>query len=460
MKILRFTILLTLLLCISIGLFAGGFALSGVGSRATSMGGAFRGMADDATAMYWNPAGLAFLKNNEVSVGATVIQPNSTWRNTAPLPGFTMSEISAANKMKAFPNLFGVYAESKSAVMGLGFYVPYGLGATWDAYTLPTTMPGIPAGATLDWSPNFPEDEMSSSVSVMDLHPTIAYKLADNLSFGLGISAMYGTIDLSQLKPSSTSSYYVPTTFDMSGKGFGIGGNAGIMYKPLENLSLGFNGRFPSNIQMDGDAEILLWLNNFANFNVWGGANPAFLVPQTYGGTANIEATLKLPGELGIGASYKVMPNLTVNLDYAYTMWKRLDMITVTMAEGDSIVILAGHPMQSVVKSTDLTFNWENTSRISLGAEYKLGCNALRAGLYYDQSPIPEETQLPTLSDIGNKISANLGFGREFGNLTLDINGQFVTMPERTITTQTATNMVGVYNASTISGNINIGYKF
>src|SRR5690242_5810640 len=38
---------------------AGGFEGPGIGSRATGMGGAFIGLADDWTAIYWNPAGLA-----------------------------------------------------------------------------------------------------------------------------------------------------------------------------------------------------------------------------------------------------------------------------------------------------------------------------------------------------------------------------------------------------------------
>ena len=40
---------------------AGGFEGPGLGARAESMGGAFIGVADDWTAIYWNPAGLAQL---------------------------------------------------------------------------------------------------------------------------------------------------------------------------------------------------------------------------------------------------------------------------------------------------------------------------------------------------------------------------------------------------------------
>jgi hypothetical protein len=46
--------------------YAGEFLKLGVGARALGMGGAFVSLADDATAMYWNPAGLAFARRRQV----------------------------------------------------------------------------------------------------------------------------------------------------------------------------------------------------------------------------------------------------------------------------------------------------------------------------------------------------------------------------------------------------------
>jgi hypothetical protein len=48
--------------------YAGEFLRIGVGPRALGMGGAFVAVADDVTAAYWNPAGLAFLPNRVASV--------------------------------------------------------------------------------------------------------------------------------------------------------------------------------------------------------------------------------------------------------------------------------------------------------------------------------------------------------------------------------------------------------
>lgn len=46
--------------------YAGEFLKLGVGARALGMGGAFVSVADDASAIYWNPAGLTFLQRGQV----------------------------------------------------------------------------------------------------------------------------------------------------------------------------------------------------------------------------------------------------------------------------------------------------------------------------------------------------------------------------------------------------------
>lgn len=50
---------------------AGAFLRMGVGARALGMGGAFTAIADDATAAYWNPAGLTKIENNEATFSYT-----------------------------------------------------------------------------------------------------------------------------------------------------------------------------------------------------------------------------------------------------------------------------------------------------------------------------------------------------------------------------------------------------
>lgn len=421
MKLLRYTVLLTILFSLSISLHAGGFALSGVGSRATAMGGAYRGLSNDATAMFWNPAGLAFQDGNMVDLGGTFIMPSAKWTNpnhpttTSFRPGETESE----KALKAFPNAFLTMAKHPKLKYGLGVFVPYGLGSTWDLYETPP----LP-----NWA-DFPENEMSSSIAVIDVHPSVAYQIMPNLAAGAGISLMYGTIDLAKIGASSVPTAALATT-DISGKGIGFGANIGIMYKPTVCMSVGLTGKLPSSISMEGDTEVMNY----------------FLAGAPAGATFDTETTLKLPAEIGFGISNTRIPNLTINLDYAYTMWSRLDKVDLELAG---------------VGTSTLLFDWKDTSRISFGAEYAMGCNDIRLGAYWDQTPIPEETQTPTLSDIGDKISANLGWGRKFGKIGVDANFQYVMFTEREVTVMNhPNNVMGTYNAQSLSGNIGLSYEF
>jgi hypothetical protein len=50
----------------NVGTSAANFLKIGIGARAQGMGGAYVAQANDATALYWNPAGIAFIEGREV----------------------------------------------------------------------------------------------------------------------------------------------------------------------------------------------------------------------------------------------------------------------------------------------------------------------------------------------------------------------------------------------------------
>ena len=55
-----------------VGTFGGQFLKIGVSARATGMGSAFTGVADDASSVFWNPGGLVNVRGNEVQVSHVV----------------------------------------------------------------------------------------------------------------------------------------------------------------------------------------------------------------------------------------------------------------------------------------------------------------------------------------------------------------------------------------------------
>lgn len=465
MKTLKLSLLIAIILSISIGtLFAGGFALSGIGSRALSMGGAFRGMADDPTAMYWNPAGLGFMEYSSIGLAGAGIMPTADYTNSAlnpllpaamnaPLPGFTFDTVKAENKVWMFPNLFAIKGGASSMKYGLGIYVPYGLGAEWDAYKSPTQMPTTTGMTDITWSAGFPEKEMMSSIGIVDIHPTAGFMITDQLSVGAGVSIYYGMISIKKIKPHASYSYYLPTTMDLEGTGMGFGGNIGALYKVNDNLTVGLSGKIPASIKIKGDAEIKAWLNDAINFGLHGN-NPAYFTPYVASFDPDAEATLNLPGDIGIGWSYKIMPALKLNMDFTYTTWSSLDKVKIDL---DSINVL-GTPLEEVTMET----KWNDTFRISMGSEYTWGSSDIRMGFFFDETPIPDSSQSPTWPDINDKISANLGYGYQFGPWLADLSFEHIFFGERKIDVadQTADNMPGTYNTAVNAFNVGLTYTF
>ena len=68
-----------LVILLSSSLFASGVGLTGIGARATALGGNFRGIADDWSAMYWNPAGITQIEGMQFGGGLEVLWPVASY---------------------------------------------------------------------------------------------------------------------------------------------------------------------------------------------------------------------------------------------------------------------------------------------------------------------------------------------------------------------------------------------
>ncbi len=472
MRTFTHVLLLAILLIVSAGsLFAGGFALSGIGSKAIGMGGAFRGMADDGTAMYWNPAGLGFLDNSLITLAGAGIMPTSEFENTVGLPGFALDEFTAEEKLWLFPNLYAVKACSDCRLkFGLGAYVPYGLGAEWDIFNLPEgyfpvvidTLGNTELRAiTWNGADEFPEKEMKSSIGILDIHPTVAYKFSDKVSMGVGLSVNYAMIEIAKLIPHSSLSYYLPTTMSLEGTGLGFGANLGLMYKPNDVIQIGLSGKIPSNISMDGDVDASLWVSNLAMYKMNYDNNPLHYetalpfasVNATYSDETDAKADLTLPADLGWGMSVHLKPNWILNADCSYTFWNAMDKIVIEM---DPILDLTIAQKEEVTLET----NWKDAFRFSLGTQYSFSKVDLRGGFFYDESPIPYSSLSPTWPDTGNKYSGNAGLGLHLGRWLVDLNYEHIFFGEKEIENQTADNMVGIYNSDIHAFNMGLTYNF
>jgi long-chain fatty acid transport protein len=391
------TALLTLILA-SVAL-AGGFQLNEHGASAISQGGAFAARASDASAIYYNPAGLGFQSNGSIMLGATGIDPTITFYG--PLQNNTNAETRMNSQFFTPINGYVVYPVMDRLMAGVGVYNAYGLGTDW-----PT-----------DWSGK-------NLVTKVDLKtfwltPTLAYRVSDDLSVGAGVSYVSGTVLLEKAAPFDSR-----VTLDMNAHGWGF--DAGIDYKPLPRLTVGLSYR--SKVKVDAS----------------GSAGFVPLIPVLPEG--GVSTTITLPATGYAGVAYKLSDVLSLEADYQYVGWSSYQNLTFTFTKDGST--------QSAPK------NYSDTYILRVGGEYLMGCMKLRAGYYFDHTPVSDPYVDPLLPD-ASRHGLSAGIGVNITNhLSVDAGYLFIKFLDRSVTnTIPATSFDGTYKSYANLFSLDLGYS-
>lgn len=451
----------------SSALAGGGFALPGVGSKALNMGGAFRGMADDWSAAYWNPAGLAYLPNSEFSMNlySMSFRPEYTPSISVGESGYSYSvgypeETYYPDDRSFFlPSFSGFYKfpQLEGFTGGVAFYVPYKMEAQWDLYEPPSGF---------DNDIEYPEFDHQTDILVWDLHPTVAKTFMDDkLALGLGINIQRADFELRRtvLAPTIYPRPYdfFPVDADMKTDGWGIGLNAGVLYKASQKLQFGFCYQSPISLDLTGSIDLKMYF-------------PVIDVPWSYflGGAYpysddDFETTLSLPGEIGAGVMYKPSEKLILTCDISSVNWSSLecldtkDIMLTPDEETPGVMLLH-------VRETDIPFNWDNIARFSLGAEYiwKEGL-FVRGGYFFEQSPIPDNTFTLLIPDVGDKHSFSVGLSYQIDSFEFGYDYQLVAHKKREVTDledvnndQRFDNMPGEYKMLFHCSGLSFTYRF
>ncbi len=294
--------------------FAAGFRLPEAGAKAMGMGFAFTAQADDPSAIYFNPAGLTQLKGQNVMLGLTYVKENGAeYNGTTPVDdfqtGFTTRKSETQKTLNFYiPNAYYTNTNAKTGFSyGVGIFTPFGLGQEYDNGNNDSI---------------FRNQITKIDLKTIVVNPTIAFKVNDVLSLGLGIDYMWGQAKLAKTPwaPTLGGNLY---NLDMKADGDAWGYNFGVLVKATENLRIGANYRSPFTLTLkDGDV-------NLANINTTGApalggasVSQAFFGGKTSFGT-NGNATLYLPATFALGASY-TMGRLTMNADADWTFWHSL----------------------------------------------------------------------------------------------------------------------------------------
>jgi long-chain fatty acid transport protein len=386
--------------------FANGFNLNGTGSKAIGMGGAFIGLADDPSAVFWNPAGLSQTEKTTLYLFETNLIPSGTyvWKND-PLK----VNVDAKTQSKIYPA--GAFAflkpVGKKLVVGATVYVPAGTGATWNGADF-ATFPGV-GGITYTWE---------SYMAVITGAAVASYKINDKLSLGATLNFNRGML---KMKRPALGQYEEDLTASALGATFGL------LAKPHEKLSIGLTFRTPSDLNFKGDTT--MGAVGEAKYKPLFAALGLSDVPALTQG----ERSATWPMWVGAGVALKATEKLTFTADAQYTNWKKVGVIPMTFSATSWETIknppaaLLAHPVygpsvRSLAMAFDQKFalNWQDAVQYRVGVQYVAGKDlALRAGYYSDPSPSPVET-LNVLLPERTYNAATVGVGKKLGKLSLD----------------------------------------
>jgi len=406
-RILKQTLAVAAVLMLSTGLAANGLNLNSVGSKAIGMGGAFVGLADDYSAIFWNPAGMIQQEGPIFSLYGSAIIPTVSYE-------FALAGIDTQTESKMYPSGAIGYIKplSDKVTVGILAYVPSGSGATWPGADLAP----LAAGSVLKWE---------SMVGILAVSPAVAVRLSDKFTLGAALNIYYGLLKIK--RPALLQ-------YEENLNGFAVGGTISAMYQPSDKLSFGLTFKTPISVKMEGDATM-------------SGAGALNLST-----TATAERSADWPMWIGFGVALKATDRLTFTADLQYTDWQKLTDIPVTYQD----------PIWQAVFAADSTFElrWESKIQWRIGMEYKLNDTwALRAGYYYDPSPGPIETVNILLPQFTYNW-ATLGVGYHTDKISLDVAVEFGFGQDREVPLGLEIGMPGTHGMFMYVPNIAFTYRF
>lgn len=447
--------------------WAGGFENNSVGLKATAMGGAFRALADDWTAAYYNPAAYALIPDNQFGGNSAFLHHRNelipNYRRMAGIDAFETgfyNDRSIYNPHEILSNPSGGLVLRTPAagetVFGFSIYQPFDYNITWNLFR-PLTAYGI--GYTL------PEDQFRTNLDVVAFQLSAGREFSeDQLYLGLGLEILRADLIFSEIlfrdnpmpSPFDSRPYeLIPQWTKSNGYGWGFGVRGGLLWKPSDNLNVGVTAHLPSSITISGDSSSLnFYLPDVADtaalriagYSV-GSIGLLFASGAQIRALADFETKLKLPPSAGIGVAFDVTEKFMVALDAQYMLWSQFDGFEFTYSNFSQLSRLVDTAF--LFDGTDTTYikswatqntvhpvAWENAGRIMLGAQYKASnLFTLYAGGNFDQSPARGGTQFtPNFVDTGDKYGISGGVMFHINEWDFGFASQYSSYPDLNIT--------------------------
>ncbi|MBU0743740.1 porin [bacterium] len=377
-----------------------GFNIYEAGARATALGGAFTATADDGSAIFYNPAGLAFLEGSALDLNLMPIIPAAEFTG-ALQPDGTYASGKTTDQIFPIPGAY-FYRNDGELTYGIGLYTPFGLGVEWSD----------------------PDDWIGRAVSYnVDLatiyvSPVVAWRVNEDVALSFGVDVGYTKIELKRRMLTVFGGNNAPTdVIDVSIDGdskLNFTPSAGAMIKANEKLTFGVMYHHQKTLSIE---EGNLELTNIAPDALAGAVDNMI---AGLGGNKHTGSTeLKLPHILSLAASYQLTEQARVEFDAVHFGWGHFDELALDFGSDDL--------------NETIPESYEDVWQLRLGASYDVDDKlTLMGGYVRDKSPQPVESMSPLLPD-ANRDDFSLGVQYRL-NERLTLTGTYmgVNFEERT----------------------------
>ena len=351
---------------------ASGFRIPEISTVGTATANALVANTDELGALAYNPAGMAFHKENGFVAGLTYL----TYDLSVDPEGGTKTDSDGKNSF-VIPNLYFMATGSGNLSYGLAINSPFGLETKWASGTFPNF-------GSLE--PLAPEQ---STIEMLKINPNMAFRIDDHSGFSIGFSVY----DLKKL-------VFNAQEIKINGRGNGLGWNVGYQMK-VDKLSFGIAYQSRVKVPLSGtfdSTELTLPLAK------------AILSAQS---------SLVFPDILQFGVAYQFTDKLQLEFDIDQTGWSSFDQINVKSEDGSTL--------------TSSTNNWDDALAYRLGAIYRLTPQTqLMFGYSIDQKAQPDEYFSARVPDADRQLFS-LGMTHDFDGWTLEAAYMHVSTDSRTI---------------------------
>ena len=345
----------------------------------TNLGRSFAGIGvagDDYSALGYNPAGMTLMKRSGMQAGLTMTEVASKIRGV----GNTAGKKTDMDFMIPLPSMFGQYNVNDKLFLGAGIYVPFGLATRYghDSFIAKDNN-GV----------------RRSELEVVDGNISAAYKVDNHLSLGVSgiLRHIKGKLTSNVNKTLPVYGYSNLAYSDFKVSGWSTTMNVGAMYEFDEDTRIGLSYRFKSTQRTTGHHTVTV--------------NPQFAsMAPTLNNRFDSVSDPELPASWILSGYHKFGEKWGTTATVKYTQWHRFSVFPAYSSGSGNL---------------DVQYRWKDAWNFALGQDYYLNENwTLRAGLAWDQSPVPNNTYRTNRIPDTDRLWTSFGVSYATGNHQFD----------------------------------------